>query len=103
MSNRVDPPSPLRLFAPSTWTSGRELASILRAETVGGMLLLLGAAIALAWANSPWSDSYHRLRDTQLGPDSLNLGFVELHLGLSVGQAHTCVDGWLKEWHIGQP
>lgn len=34
---------------------------MLRTETVGGALLLLGAVIALTWANSPWSDSYTRL------------------------------------------
>lgn len=50
---------------------GRErafLADTLRAETTGGMLLLAAAVIALAWANSPWQDAYHHLRETQLGP-----------------------------------
>ncbi|MEU4192984.1 Na+/H+ antiporter NhaA [Kribbella sp. NPDC026611] len=50
---------------------GRErafLANTLRAETTGGLLLLAAAAVALAWANSPWQDTYHHLRDTQLGP-----------------------------------
>ena len=57
MSN-LDPPSsnvPLkrRWFARPTWTETRYVADILRAETVGGGLLLLGALFALAWANSP--------------------------------------------------
>ena len=26
------------------------------------------AVVALVWANSPWQDSYHHLRDAQLGP-----------------------------------
>ncbi|MGZ0149315.1 Na+/H+ antiporter NhaA [Kribbella sp. WER1] len=50
---------------------GRErafLADVLRAETTGGLLLIAAAAIALAWANSPWQDSYHHLRALQLGP-----------------------------------
>jgi NhaA family Na+:H+ antiporter len=50
---------------------GRErafLADTLRAETTGGLLLLGAAVIALVWANSPWQDAYHHLRDTQLGP-----------------------------------
>jgi NhaA family Na+:H+ antiporter len=50
---------------------GRErafLAETLRAETTGGLLLLGAAVIALVWANSPWQDSYHHLRDAQLGP-----------------------------------
>ncbi|MGW1343356.1 Na+/H+ antiporter NhaA [Kribbella sp. NPDC002412] len=50
---------------------GREraiLADTLRAETTGGLLLLAAAVVALAWANSPWQDAYHHLRDTELGP-----------------------------------
>jgi Na+:H+ antiporter, NhaA family len=34
---------------------GEEFASV---EALGGIALLLAAAAALAWANSPWSDSY---------------------------------------------
>jgi NhaA family Na+:H+ antiporter len=33
-------------------------------ETISGALLLACAIIALAWANSPWSQSYFALRDT---------------------------------------
>ncbi|MGI5520776.1 Na+/H+ antiporter NhaA [Micromonospora sp. CA-259024] len=51
----------VRLFSRSTWPEARHLADVLRTETVGGALLLLGAVIALIWANSPWSDSYLRL------------------------------------------
>ncbi|WP_350279470.1 Na+/H+ antiporter NhaA [Kribbella sp. HUAS MG21] len=50
---------------------GREraiLADTLRAETTGGLLLLAAAVIALAWANSPWQDAYHDLREVHLGP-----------------------------------
>ena len=50
---------------------GRErafLADTLRAETTGGLLLLAAAVVALVWANSPWQDAYHHLRETQLGP-----------------------------------
>ncbi|HWD83925.1 MAG TPA: Na+/H+ antiporter NhaA, partial [Kribbella sp.] len=47
------------------------LADVLRAETTGGLLLLAAAAAALIWANSPWQDSYHHLRDAQLGPLSI--------------------------------
>lgn len=50
----------------------------LRNETVGGVLLLICAAIALVWANSPWGDSYTRLVDLTIGPESL-------HLNLSLG------------------
>lgn len=41
---------------------------LLRQETVGGILLLLGAAAALVWANSPWSGTYDQVRDFGLGP-----------------------------------
>ncbi len=45
-------------------------------ETIGAAVLLLAAAIALAWANSPWSDSYARLwEDTHL---SFDLGFLAI-------------------------
>ena len=44
------------------------LADTLRAETTGGLVLVAAAVVALVWANSPWQDSYHHLRDAQLGP-----------------------------------
>ena len=50
------------------------------ATEVGGGLLLLGATVlALAWANSPWSDAYDRLWSTELGID---LGSAELTMDL---------------------
>ena len=49
------------------------LAEQLRDETVGGILLLVAAAVALVWANSPWGDSYAALVDAQVGPVSLHL------------------------------
>ena len=67
-----------RLFAPATFLESSRTAEVLRAETVGGVLLLLGAAVALGWANSPWSDAYFDLRDLRVGPDAL-------HLDLSLG------------------
>lgn len=45
----------------------------LRDETVGGMLLLVAAAIALIWANSPWGESYTALVDTVVGPAAIHL------------------------------
>jgi Na+:H+ antiporter, NhaA family len=44
------------------------LADTLRAETTGGLLLLAAAVVALAWANSPWQDTYHHLLEVGLGP-----------------------------------
>jgi len=56
----------------------------LRDETFGGMLLLLGAAVALVWANSRWGDSYAALVDLQVGPASLKL---DLTLGVWAADA----------------
>jgi Na+:H+ antiporter, NhaA family len=47
-------------------------------ETFGGILLLIAAAIALVWANSPWGQSYENLVDLQVGP-------ISLHLDLPLG------------------
>ena len=38
-----------------------------RTESSGGVVLLICAAVALAWANSPWSDSYFHLWETHIG------------------------------------
>ncbi|HEX3004888.1 MAG TPA: Na+/H+ antiporter NhaA [Angustibacter sp.] len=51
----------------------RFVADALRTETVGGVLLLVAAAIALVWANSPWRDAYDSLKHVALGPASLHL------------------------------
>jgi len=56
-----------------TWQDTRRVTEILRKETVGGVLLLIGAVIALIWANTGWSDSYHALRETRIGPASWHL------------------------------
>ncbi|BBY66344.1 Na+/H+ antiporter NhaA [Mycolicibacterium helvum] len=68
------------LFARGSWSETSRISSILRKETVGGALLLLSAAIALVWANSPWSAAYGRLGDLHVGTDRLGL-----HLDLSLG------------------
>jgi NhaA family Na+:H+ antiporter len=65
--------TPTRLFGRGSWTETQRIASVLRRETVGGALLLIGAAIAFAWANSPWGEAYESLRDTRVGPASLHL------------------------------
>ncbi|MEV0543814.1 Na+/H+ antiporter NhaA [Nocardia salmonicida] len=50
-----------------------ELTRYLRTETVGGALLLVAAAVALIWVNSPWSASYQTMIDTQLDISALHL------------------------------
>lgn len=50
-------------------------------DVSGGILLLAATTIALAWANSPWREAYHRLLDwrptTFLEPVHLNLTLGE--------------------------
>jgi NhaA family Na+:H+ antiporter len=70
------------LFSPGSWPETSRIAGVLRKETVGGVLLLAGALIALAWANSPWAAGYETLRDAEIGPTSLNL-----HLSLGTWAA----------------
>jgi Na+:H+ antiporter, NhaA family len=50
-----------------------EFARFLRTETVGGVVLLVATAVALIWANSPWSHAYEAIRDTVVGPAALHL------------------------------
>ncbi len=47
------------------------LQEFIREEGGGGILLLLATAVALAWANSPWADSYEALWST---PFSVGIG-----------------------------
>ena len=42
-------------------------------ETTSGALLLVAAALALIWANSPWRESFAQLSNYRLGPESLHL------------------------------
>ncbi|KOV73809.1 pH-dependent sodium/proton antiporter [Streptomyces sp. AS58] len=63
------------------------VADALRTETVGGVLLLLAAVIALAWANIPGlGDSYDTVSHFHLGPKAL---------GLDLSVAHWAADGLL--------
>lgn len=67
-----------RLFSALSAGENRRVSDLLRSETVGGVLLVIAAAIALIWANSPAADGYFALRDFTIGPS-------ELHLNLSLG------------------
>jgi Na+:H+ antiporter, NhaA family len=78
--------NPERLLTRGTWPEARRLTDVLRKETVGGVLLLIASAAAMVWANSLWSDVYHRVSDFVVGPRAL-------HLDLSV--AAWAADGLL--------
>jgi NhaA family Na+:H+ antiporter len=47
--------------------AGRPLERFLRIEASSGILLLAAAAVALAWANSPWAESYVHFWLTPVG------------------------------------
>ena len=64
------------LFSPGTWAEDGRVAAVLRKETVGGALLMVGTVIALIWANSAWSDGYFQLLDTEIGPAALHLNLT---------------------------
>jgi NhaA family Na+:H+ antiporter len=42
----------------------------------GGLVLLASTAVALAWANSPWADAYHRLWETPLSLGTPGFGLT---------------------------
>jgi Na+:H+ antiporter, NhaA family len=65
--------TPARLFSRGSYLEATRIAAVLRRETIGGALLLVGTVVALIWANSPWSAAYESLRDTRVGPASLHL------------------------------
>jgi len=60
---------------PRSWTPARKLARafaapverFLAVEASSGIVLLAAAALAMAWANSPWSGTYEALWSTVLG------------------------------------
>lgn len=51
----------------------RWISRVLKNETIGGLLLIGAAFLALIWANSNWADSYQSLTSYQIGPESLHL------------------------------
>jgi NhaA family Na+:H+ antiporter len=76
------------LFRMSTWREAKFVTEALRTETTGGVLLLLGAALALVWANTPWADVYQQVRHFVPWP-----GGQALYLDLDL--AHWAGDGLL--------
>ena len=46
-------------------------------ESVGGLVLLIATAVAIGWANSPWSEQYHHILEHHL---TLNAGLFKVEL-----------------------
>ena len=70
-----------RLLQRGSWPERRFVGDILRTETVGGALLLIAAAAALFWANSPWRQTYFDLGAWVPLPQAQGL-----HLDLTLSQ-----------------
>ena len=60
-----------RLFARGSRLEAARVAELLRQETLGGVLLIVAAALALVAANL--GDTYADVRDTVVGPSALHL------------------------------
>ncbi|MEV0855100.1 Na+/H+ antiporter NhaA [Nocardia fluminea] len=69
----MTPPTRRRVLTRGSWPESRRIAEVLRRETVGGVLLIVAAIVALIWANTPWADAYTALRDFHIGPSALHL------------------------------
>lgn len=61
------------LFGRGSWLEVSRVSEVLRAESVGGFLLLVSAVVAMVWANSPWRAGYHALSGTRIGPHAWHL------------------------------
>ncbi|MEU1849357.1 Na+/H+ antiporter NhaA [Streptomyces sp. NPDC019990] len=74
-----------------SWPERQAVARALRTETVGGLVLLAAAVVALVWANTPLSSAYTAIRD-------FHFGIPALGLDLSVG--HWTSDGLLTVFFL---
>ncbi|MFJ1730768.1 Na+/H+ antiporter NhaA [Streptomyces sp. NPDC088254] len=74
-----------------SWPERQAVAQALRTETVGGLVLLAAAVVALVWANTPFSGAYTAIRD-------FHFGIPALGLDLSVG--HWTSDGLLSVFFL---
>ncbi|MEU8943604.1 Na+/H+ antiporter NhaA (plasmid) [Streptomyces goshikiensis] len=79
------------LFGVLPWPERTAIAGALRTETVGGLVLLAAALIALIWANSPLSGAYETVRDFHFGIPAL---------GLDLSVQHWTADGLLAVFFL---
>ncbi|MFG3258100.1 Na+/H+ antiporter NhaA [Streptomyces sp. NPDC048172] len=73
------PSSPTSLFGRPSAKERKHLTDALRTETVGGMVLLIAAVVALVWANTPLSGVYDAVRDFHFGIPALGLDLSVQH------------------------
>jgi NhaA family Na+:H+ antiporter len=88
------PTPPDRPHPPESWPAARAAAKrllspverFLSIEASSGILLLVAAAAALVWANSPWQSSYEALLHTPIGLRVADFGFErDLHFWINDG------------------
>jgi NhaA family Na+:H+ antiporter len=60
---------------------------VLQHEAAGGIVMLVAAAVAIAWANSPWSHSYFELWATPL----------RVELGTLIHLDHLSLQAWVND------
>jgi NhaA family Na+:H+ antiporter len=76
-----DTPAPQRrrrILGRASYADVVRVGEILRRETIGGVILVAMAIIAITWANSPFADSYFALRDFRIGYEPW---YLDLTLG----------------------
>jgi len=88
MSQTPSSGSAKNLFSRPSYKESLRIGDILRKETVGGMVLIAGALLALIWANTPLRESYFALRDFHFGTTLFGVD-----LNLSIG--HWAADALL--------
>jgi Na+:H+ antiporter, NhaA family len=91
----VDIPDPFAgRLPPEAWGPARRAAAkvvsplvrVLAIEASSGILLIVATAIALAWANSPWAESYAQLWHVPVGVSAGDGAFVRpLHFWVNDG------------------
>ncbi|AYV26344.1 Na(+)/H(+) antiporter NhaA [Streptomyces sp. ADI95-16] len=73
------------------WPERVQVARALRTETVGGLVLLAAAVVALVWANTPFSGTYEQIREFHFGIPAL---------GLDLSVEHWTADGLLSVFFL---
>ncbi|SKA32648.1 sodium/proton antiporter, NhaA family [Chitinophaga eiseniae] len=64
----------------------KPVSKFIHQEFTGGIILFISVIIAIFWANSPWSESYHRLWDTGFAVGFDGQGFARpLHVWINDG------------------
>ncbi|MEL7206707.1 MAG: Na+/H+ antiporter NhaA, partial [Actinomycetota bacterium] len=70
-----DTPTPAPVPVPATWSGSdrfvprvfvRPAQRFMATEAAGGVVMLIAAAVALVWANSPWQGGYEALWETHV-------------------------------------